>query len=121
MKRKGAEVVTLLEVVLRVYGELRSTLAPIPVTPRHAETNLTDAAATLHVRPPILSEVVKDLVRKRWVTKRRSVTDSRVMQLHLSWQGHTLARYIDQRVRQMEATLIGPDPPAPCMHLKGSA
>lgn len=131
MKRKDPEAATLLEVVLLVYGELRSTLAPILVTPlqagvllffsRHAETNLTDAAATLHVRLPILSEVVKDLVRKRWVTKRRSVTDSRVMQLHLSWQGHTLARYIDQRVRQTEATLIGPDPPAPCMHLKGSA
>jgi DNA-binding MarR family transcriptional regulator len=131
MKRKGAEVATLLEVVLLVYGELRSTLDPIRVTPlqagvllflsRHAETNLMDAAATLHVRPPTLSEVVKDLVRKRWVTKRRSVTDSRVMQLRLSWQGHTLARHIDQRVRQMEATLIGPDPPAPCMHLKGTA
>jgi DNA-binding MarR family transcriptional regulator len=131
MQRKDSEVATLLEVVLLVHGELRSTLDPIRVTPlqagvllflsRHAETNLTDAAATLRVRQPRLSEVVKDLVRKRWVTKRRSVTDSRVMHLHLSWQGHTLARHIDQRVRQMEATLIGPDPPALCMHLKGSA
>lgn len=131
MQHQDPEVSTLLEVVLLVYGELRSTLDPIRVTPlqagvllflsRHAETNLTDAAATLSVRQPRLREVVNELVRERWVTKRRSVTDSREMHLYLSWQGHTLARHIEQRVRQMEATLIGPDPPALCMHLKGSA
>ena len=98
MKRKGAEVVTLLEVVLRVYGELRSTLAPIPVTPRHAETNLTDAAATLHVRPPTLSEVVKDLVRKRWVTKLSVGHGFPCDAVASLWQGHMLARHIDQRV-----------------------
>ena len=115
MNRTGAEVSTLLEVVLQLHGELRITLDPIRVTPlqagvllflsRHAEARLTDAAATLRVRSATLSEVVKDLVHKRWVTKRRSVTDSRAVQLQLSRQGHTLARNIEERVRQVEAIL----------------
>jgi DNA-binding MarR family transcriptional regulator len=131
MKRKGPEMPTLLEVVLQLHGDLREILDPLRVTPlhagallflsRHAETNLTDAAATLHVSPPTLTEVVKDLVRKRWVTKRRSVTDSRAVQLQLSRQGHMLARHIEQRVRQVEATWIEPDRNALGMHLKGSA
>ena len=120
MKRNGPKVSTLLEVVLQLNGELRKTLEPIRVTPlqagvllvlsRHAATNLTDAAATLRVSSPTMSEVVKDLVRKRWVTKRRSVTEYRAVQLELSRQGHTLARHIEERVRQVEATLSGPDP-----------
>ncbi len=131
MNRKGLEASTLLEVVLQVHGELRKTLAPIRVTPlqagvllflsRHEGTSLTDAAATLHVSPPTLSEVVKDVVRKRWVTKRRSVTDSRAVQLQLSRNGHTLARHIEQRIRQVEATWIGPDPADFSMHLEGRA
>ena len=128
---KTPEALTLLERVLQLNGDFRQILESIRVTPfqagvilflhRHADARMTDAATALRVRMPTLGEVVNDLVRKRWVTKRRSVTDSREMHLYLSWQGHTLARHIEQRVRQMEATLIGPDPPALCMHLKGSA
>jgi DNA-binding MarR family transcriptional regulator len=131
MNRKGPEVSTLLESVLQLHGDLRKILEPLRVTPlqagtllflsRHAETNLMDAAATLRVRQPTLNEVVKALVRKRWVTERRSVTDSRVLHLHLSRQGHMLARHIEQRMRQIEATLIGPDLAALSMHPEGRA
>jgi DNA-binding MarR family transcriptional regulator len=69
---------TLLEVMLRVHGEFRGRLAPIQVTPlqagvilylhRHAQATMSEAAAALRVSLPTSSEVVKDLVRKRWVT-----------------------------------------------------
>jgi DNA-binding MarR family transcriptional regulator len=91
------EALTVLELVLRLEGEFRRSLEPLRVTPlqagvllflhRHAEARLTDAAAALRVPPPTLSAVVTDLVRKRWVTKRRSVMDSRVVHLRLSRRG----------------------------------
>lgn len=131
MKRKGPEASTLLEVMLQVHGELRKTLNPIHVTPLqagvllfpsgHAKTTMTDAAAILHVSLPTMSEGVKDLVRKPGVTKRGSVTKSRAVQLELSRQGHTLARHIEQRVRQVEATWIEPDRNALSMRLEGRA
>ena len=46
---------------------------------RHADAKLTDAATALRTRQPILREVVNALVRKWWVTKRRSVTDTRAV------------------------------------------
>jgi DNA-binding MarR family transcriptional regulator len=76
---------------------------------RHAEANMTNAATALRVTPPTLSDVVKDLVRKRWITKRRSVTDTRVVHLRLSRRGDALALHIQQRVRQVEATLTRED------------
>jgi DNA-binding MarR family transcriptional regulator len=110
---------TLLELVLRLEGDMRRRLAPIRVTSlqagvilflrRHAEARLTDAATALCVRAATLSEVVKDLVRKGWITKRRSVTDSRVVCLRLSRRGNALALRIAQRVRQIEATLTEHD------------
>ena len=105
------EQLTLLERVLRLHGEFRKSLEPISLTPlqagmllflqRHAEARLTDAAAALSVTPPTLSEVVKDLVRKRWVTKRRSVTDSRVVHLRLSRRGLVMTRKIETHVRRV--------------------
>jgi DNA-binding MarR family transcriptional regulator len=68
---------------------------------RHANAKLTDAATALRLRPPTLSEVVNDLVRKRWVTKRRSVTDARVVHLSLSRRGPVLAQKIEEQVRQV--------------------
>lgn len=116
-RHKGQEETgpTLLELVLRLEGDFRRRLEPIRVTPlqagmilflrRHAKTRVTDAAAALSVRPPTLSEVVNDLVRKQWITKRRSVTDARVVHLSLSRRGNALALQIEQRVRHVEATL----------------
>jgi len=84
VKHNGAKEpdTTLLELVLRVHGEFRRSLEPIRVTPlqagmmlylgRHAEAKLTDAADALCLRLPTLSDVVNDLVRKHWVTRRRS-------------------------------------------------
>lgn len=99
---------TLLELVLRVEGEFRRILSPIRVTPlqagvllylhRHAEAKLTDAAAALLVRQSTMSAVVKALVRKRWVTKCRSVTDTRVVHLSLSRRGEALAQKIKEQV-----------------------
>lgn len=110
---------TLLELVLRLHGDLRRSLKPIRVTPLqagvlcylhlHADARLGAAAAALHVQPPTLVVVVQDLVRKHWVTNRRSVEDRRVVCLRLSRQGETIARTIAQRVRHMEATLTEDD------------
>jgi DNA-binding MarR family transcriptional regulator len=113
--KHGYEDLTILELVLQLHGEFRRSLEPIRVTPlqagvllflrRHAEARVTDTAAALRLRLPTLSEVVKDLVRKRWVTKRRSVTDTRVVHLSLSRRGNALALQINQRVRQVNAPL----------------
>ena len=116
-KHNGAKEpdTTLLELVLRVQGEFRRTLEPIRVTPlqagmllylqRHTDAKLTDAAAALCLRLPTLSDVVKDLVRKRWVTKRRSVTDSRVVHLRLSRRGLVITRKIENQVRHVRSDL----------------
>ena len=106
---------TLLELVLRVQGEFRRSLEPIRVTPlqagvilflcRHANAKLTDAADALCLRLPTLSGVVKDLVRKRWVTKRRSVTDTRALCLSLSRRGEILAQKIEERVQEVKSDL----------------
>ena len=45
-----------------------------------------------------MSTVVKNLVRKRWVTTRRSGKDDRVVHLSLSRRGEALALHIEQRV-----------------------
>src|SRR4029077_18445647 len=102
--KHGYEDLTILELVLQLHGELRRSLEPIRVTPlqagvllfirRHAKARMTDTAAALCVRLPTLSEVVKDLVWKRWVTKRRSVTDTRVVYLRLSQRGQVITRKI---------------------------
>jgi DNA-binding MarR family transcriptional regulator len=68
---------------------------------RHADAKLTDAATALRTRQPILSEVVKALVLKRWVTKRRSVTDTRAVCLSLSRRGAALALQSEHRVRHV--------------------
>lgn len=107
----GHVEMTLLELVLQLHDEFRRSLEPIRVTPlqagillflhRHAKANVTDAAATLRVRQPTLSEVVNGLVRKRWVTKRRSVTDTRVVHLLLSRRGLVITRKIENQVRRV--------------------
>ena len=112
----SAENPTLLELVLQVQGEFRRSLEPIRVTPlqagmilylqRHVDANVKDAAAALCLSVPTVSRVVKDLVRKRWVTKRRSVTDTRAVCLSLSRQGQALARKIAERVRAVRSDLI---------------
>ena len=111
VEHNGHEELTLLELVLQLHGEFRRSLEPIRVTPlqagvilflrRHANANLTDAAAALRVRLPTLSAVVKVLVRTRWVTKRRSVTDTRAVCLSLSRRGQVIARKIEAQVRQV--------------------
>ena len=115
VEHNGHEALTLLGLVLRLEGEFRRTLEPIRVTPLqagvllylqwHMDAKLTGAASALGVRLPTLSVVVTDLVRKRWVTKRRSLTDSRAVCLSLSRRGEALALQIKLRVRQVNDTL----------------
>jgi DNA-binding MarR family transcriptional regulator len=115
IEHNGDEELTLLELVLQLHGEFRRSLELIRVTPlqagviiflrRHAEAKVTDAAAALGVRPPTMSTVVKDLVRKRWVTKRRSVTDTRAVCLSLSRRGQALAQRIKDHVRHVKSDL----------------
>jgi DNA-binding MarR family transcriptional regulator len=102
---------TRLELLLRLEGDFRKRLGPIRVTPsqagvilflrRHAEVRVTDTATALRLRLPTLSEVVKDLVRKRWVTRRRSVTDTRVVHFSLSQRGRVITRKIEIQVRRV--------------------
>src|SRR5437899_2452562 len=111
VEHNGHEELTLLEMVLQLHGEFRKSLEPIRVTPlqagvllflrRHADARVTDTATALRVRLPTLSEVVNDLVRKRWVTRRRSVTDTRVVHLRLSQRGQVITRKINNQVRQV--------------------
>ena len=107
----GHEELTFLELVLQLHGDFRRSLEPIRVTPlqagvllylqRHMDARVTDAATALRLRLPTLSEVVKDLVRKRWVTKRRSVTDTRAVCLSLSRRGQVITRKIENQVRRV--------------------
>lgn len=104
---------TLLEVVLRLHGHFRRTLEPIRVTPlqaglmlylqRCADARVTEAAEALRVKPPTLCEVVYDLIRKGWITKRQSSEDGRVFRLRLSRRGQAITRMIEHHVYQMEA------------------
>ena len=107
----GHDEPTLLELVLQLHGEFRRRLAPLHVTPlqagvilylhRHGAAKLKDVAAALSVTPATASQVMKDLVSKRWVTKRRAVHDDRALCLRLSRQGEALVGKIKYRVRSV--------------------
>ena len=111
----GHEKLTLLELVLQLHGEFRRRLEPVRATPlqagvllylqRHMDARVTDAATALRLRLPTLSVVVKDLVRKRWVTKRYSVEDHRAVCLRLSRRGEALAQRIEGQVRDVRSDL----------------
>ncbi|HEV8328161.1 MAG TPA: hypothetical protein VGQ08_11810 [Nitrospiraceae bacterium] len=66
-----------------------------------------------------VAAIVEVLVRKRWVTKRRLVTDTRVVHLRLSRRDNTLALQIDHGVRKVEAMLTEHDGCALSMNPKG--
>lgn len=107
----GPNELTLLERVLQLQGDFRRSLDPIRVTPlqagmilflrRHPEARATDAARAFSLRLPTMVAVVQAMARKRWIIRRRSVTDTRIVHLSLSRQGQDLARKIDVQVRQM--------------------
>ncbi len=106
---------SLLELVLRLQGDLRRALAAIGVTPlqagvlcylgQHVDARLIDAAAAFRVEPPTLTDVVQDLVRKGWVTNRRSSEDRRTVCLKLSRKGEALVRKLAPIVQGLEAIL----------------
>jgi hypothetical protein len=83
--------------LLRLADNFRKILEPLRVTPsqagvllllrRHPEAKVTNAADSLVVRVPTVCDVLNDLVRKRWVTKRYSVEDRRVVCVQLSRRG----------------------------------
>ena len=128
--KNGHENMPTLERVLQLHGQFRRSLEPLRVTPlqagvllffrRHPEAKVTDAADALVVRVPTVSDVVKDLVRKRWVTKRNSVKDRRVVCVQLSRRGQALAFQIEERVSQVNATLAEEERKALGMIPKGS-
>jgi DNA-binding MarR family transcriptional regulator len=106
---------TLLEVVLRIQGDFRRRLEPIGVTPlqagvmlylqRHPDAKMKDTAAALDVKPPTLTAVIDDLVRKRWVTRQRALHDDRAVCLQLSRQGQVVAEKIKTHVRDVQSDL----------------
>lgn len=108
-----SEEPTQLEMVLWLHGQFRRRLEPLRVTPlqagvllylrRHTDANMTKTAAALCVRLPTVTEVVGDLVRKRWITKRRSTTDARVVHLRLSPWGNALVVKIEHGVGHVAA------------------
>ena len=113
VEHTGQDERTLLEVVLRLHGDFRRRLAPIGVTPlqagvilyllRHSDAKLKDTAAALDVQPPTLTVVIGDLVRKRWLTRRRSIHDDRALCLRLSQQGQVMVRRITDHVRHVKS------------------
>ena len=115
VQHKDQDKPTLLEVVLRVQGDFRRRLAPLQVTSlqagvmlylkRHREATLTEAAAAVGVQPPTVTRVIQDLVRKRWVTRRRASHDDRTLCLRLSRQGEVVARRIKNQVDRCEADM----------------
>jgi DNA-binding MarR family transcriptional regulator len=100
-----------LERVLWLHGQFRRILAPLLITPfqagvllylrRYTDANMTNTSAALCVRRPTLTEVINDLVRKRWAVRRRSTTDTRVVQLLLSPRENALVVKIAHSVRQV--------------------
>ena len=98
-----------------VQGDFRQRLAPLHVTPlqaglilylhRQRDAKLTEAAAAVGVQLPTLSVVTHDLVRKRWVTKRRAIHDDRAVRLRLSRKGEVLAGRITDHVRHVRSDL----------------
>jgi DNA-binding MarR family transcriptional regulator len=100
---------TLPERLLRLEGDIRRILEPIRVTPSQGGVSLAT-----------LSRTVTALVRKRWVTRRRSVTNTRGVHLLLSRWGNALALQTEQRVRQVNATLAEQDRRSLGMIPKGS-
>src|SRR4051812_28074558 len=115
--RHEMEGPTELERVLWLHGQFRRCLEPVGVTPlqagvvlhvgRHTDTNMTKTAAAFCIRLPTLTEVIDDLVRKRWVTRRRSTTDTRVVQLRLSPRGNALVVKIEHGLGQVAGTRYG--------------
>jgi DNA-binding MarR family transcriptional regulator len=122
-KMQSHDKPTLLEVVLRLHGEFRRRLEPLRVTvlqagvilylTRHTNAKLTETAAALRIRPPTLTEVIRDLVSRRWVTNRRSPRDRRAVCLRLSRRGQVIARSITGQVRQVSPVAPDIDPTIP--------
>jgi len=118
VEHNGHEKLTLLELVLQLHSDFRRRLESIRVTPlqagvllflrRHQEANMTKTAAALCIRLPTLTQVVSDLVRKRWVIRRRSVTDTRVVHLRLNRAGLVLTRKIEIHVHRVSGELVTP-------------
>jgi DNA-binding MarR family transcriptional regulator len=127
--RNGDEKRILLVLLLRLVSDFRKILEPLRVTPsqagvllflrHHADARVTDTATALGVSLATLSRTVTALVRKRWVTKRHSVKDNRVVSLSLSRRGNALARQIEKRMHQVSATLAERDRKALGMISKG--
>lgn len=68
---------------------------------RREDSQVKDVAAALSVQGPTMSDVVRDLVRKGWVTKQRSKLDKRAVNLRLSRQGEAIARSIEKQIQQV--------------------
>ena len=110
-EQTGHSELTLLERVLKLHGDFRRSFDPIRVTPlqagmilflrRHPEAKATDAARAFSLKLPTVVEVVQAMARKRWIIRRRSVADVRIIHLSLSRQGQNLARKIDVQIRHL--------------------
>ena len=70
---------------------------------RCPESRVMEAADALRVRPPTLSDVVTDLIRKKWVIKRQSAVDGRVFRLRLTRRGEAITSKIEHHINQIEA------------------
>jgi len=106
---------TQLGLILQLHGDYRRSLQPIGVTPlqagvlcylhRHTDAGSSAVANALCVKLPTLTEVVQALVRKRWITDRRSVEDRRAVCLRLIRKGEALVREVTQQIAEVEGFL----------------
>src|ERR1051325_770957 len=112
----------LLEVTLRLHGEFRRRFAPLRVTVlqagvilylcRHTNAKLTETADALRIKPSTLTEVIRDMVGRRWVTNRRSPQDRRAVCLRLRRRWQSCVRSVMEQVQKVSDT---PGIGQPCM------
>ncbi len=108
MTINGTRDATLLEAMLRLHGDFRTALDALSFTPlqaglllyvhRHPGSGIFEAAKALGIKPPTLTPVVQDLVRRQYVSRQEDQADRRGRRLTLTSQGRALVPRITKRI-----------------------
>ena len=72
---------------------------------RHHEAKMNNTAAAMGVWSPTLTDGIDPLVRKRLVTRRRTLHNTRPLCLRLSRQGEVVVRKIKNKIRDVRSDL----------------
>jgi DNA-binding MarR family transcriptional regulator len=94
--------------MLRLHGAFRTALDSLSLTPlqagvllyvyRNPGAGIFEAAKSLGIKPPTLTPVVQDLVRRRYVSRREDQADRRGRRLALTSQGQAMVPCITKRI-----------------------